>query len=80
MDETGVHRECSWRLLSSSRFLPGFILDLHAGKQHVRNLSAYDFFDAKVGMTKAWENWSFAAAAICNNGDASKNNTPSGLF
>lgn len=59
---------------------PGLTLNLHAGQQRVRGLGAYNFADLKVGLTQSWEGWSLAAAALYNNGDASKNGVPLWTF
>lgn len=71
-----LYGEVNW----NPELAPGLALNLHAGKQHVRNMSAFDFVDAKVGVTKTVDNWAFAAAATYNNGDASRNGTPLWTF
>jgi hypothetical protein len=40
----------------------------------------FNFYDAKVGVTKTVGNWAFAAAGVYNSGDASKNGTPLWTF
>ncbi|HYD81430.1 MAG TPA: TorF family putative porin [Paucimonas sp.] len=59
---------------------PGLVLNLHAGRQNVRNFSAFDFYDLKLGVTKTWDSWTISAAAIHNNGDAERNGLPYWTF
>jgi len=59
---------------------PGLTLNLHAGRQDVRRFGDFDFFDAKIGLTKTWESWAFSGAVIYNSGDASKNGIPYWTF
>lgn len=71
-----TYLEANW----NPELMPGLTLNLHAGQQRVRRLSAYNFEDVKVGVTKAWDGWSFTAAAIYNNGDADDNGVPLWTF
>ncbi|MDR0203962.1 MAG: TorF family putative porin [Delftia acidovorans] len=52
----------------------GLTLNLHAGRQWIRHLSAFDFSDFRVGLTQdlggfGMAGWSAAAAAVHNTGD-----------
>ncbi|SFM31951.1 conserved hypothetical protein [Rugamonas rubra] len=71
-----LYGEVNW----NPELAPGLTLNLHAGKQNVRNLAAFNYVDAKVGVTKTWDSWAVAAAAVYNSGDASKNGTPLWTF
>ncbi|NRR32075.1 hypothetical protein HSX11_18020 [Oxalobacteraceae bacterium] len=68
--------EANW----NPEIMPGLVLNLHAGKQWVRNMGAFNFVDVKAGVTKTVDSWAFSAAAVYNNGDASKNGTPLWTF
>ncbi|MBA5690199.1 TorF family putative porin [Rugamonas apoptosis] len=71
-----LYGEVNW----NPELAPGLAFNLHVGKQHVRNMSAFDFVDVKAGVTKTVDNWAFSAAAVYNNGDASRNGTPLWTF
>ncbi|WP_018609604.1 TorF family putative porin [Uliginosibacterium gangwonense] len=58
----------------------GVALNLHAGAQQLRHLSAYNYYDAKVGATWTLDRWAFAGAVSYNSGKASKNGTPLWTF
>jgi uncharacterized protein (TIGR02001 family) len=58
----------------------GLTLNLHAGTQHFKGISAYNFVDAKLGVTWAIERWALAAAVSHNTGDVYKNGTPIWVF
>ena len=68
--------EANW----NPELAPGLVLNLHAGRQQVRNMSDFNFFDVKAGVTKTVDSWAFSAAATYNSGDASKNGTPLWTF
>lgn len=55
-------------------------LNLHAGSQRYRGISAYNFADAKVGVTWVIDHWSLAAAVTHNTGDVYNNGTPIWVF
>lgn len=59
---------------------PGLVLNLHAGKQRIRRLGVYNFADAKVGLTKTWDNWALSAAAIYNDGKVRDGAVPLWIF
>lgn len=71
-----VYGELNW----NPELAPGLVLNLHAGRQQVRHMDDFNFYDAKVGVTKTVGNWAFAAAGVYNSGDASKNGTPLWTF
>ncbi len=71
-----LYGEVNW----NPELAPGLALNLHAGKQNVRHMSAFNFYDVKAGVTKTVDKWAFSAAAVYNSGDASKNGTPLWTF
>ena len=71
-----VYGELNW----NPELAPGLVLNLHAGRQQVRHMDDFNFYDAKVGVTKIVGNWAFAAAGVYNSGDASKNGAPLWTF
>ena len=71
-----VYGEVNW----NPELAPGLTLNLHAGKQNVRNMSAFNFYDVKAGVTKTVDKWAFSAAAVYNSGDDNKNGTPLWTF
>lgn len=71
-----TYLEANW----NPELMPGLTLNLHAGQQRVRRLGVYNFEDVKLGLTKTWDGWSVAAAAVYNNGDASKDGVPLWTF
>lgn len=71
-----AYGELNW----NPELAPGLVLNLHAGRQQVRHMDDFNFYDAKVGVTKTVGNWAFAAAGVYNSGDASKNGTPLWTF
>lgn len=58
----------------------GLTLNLHAGTQHFRGVDAYDFVDAKVGLTYVRERWTFSAAVSHNDGEVYRGTTPIWVF
>jgi len=68
--------EANW----SPEIAPGLTLNLHAGRQHLRHLSGYDFTDVKVGVTKQWKTWSVSLAAMHNNGSRERAGVPLWTF
>ncbi|MES2296705.1 MAG: TorF family putative porin [Pseudomonadota bacterium] len=64
--------EANW----NPEIAPGSVVNLHIGRQNVRHLEDFNFFDLKVGITKTWDNWVVSASAIHNNGIASKGGAP----
>ncbi|MFA9218180.1 MAG: TorF family putative porin [Sphingomonadaceae bacterium] len=68
--------EANW----NPELAPGLVLNLHAGRQQVRNMSDFNFFDVKAGVTKTFDSWAVSAAATYNIGDASKQGTPLWTF
>ena len=51
-------------------FLPGWTLNLHAGRQRVAGYGAYSFSDYKVGVTKDFDGgWQLSVAAAGTNAD-----------
>ena len=75
-----TYLEVNWNPALLPQLMPGLALNLHAGQQRVRKLGVYNFEDVKVGLTKTWDGWAFAAAAVYNNGDVSKNGVPLWTF
>ena len=71
-----LYGEVNW----NPELAPGLVLNLHAGKQNVRHMSEFNFYDVKAGVTKTMDKWAFSAAAVYNSGDASKNGTPLWTF
>ncbi|KQQ33128.1 hypothetical protein ASF61_13450 [Duganella sp. Leaf126] len=71
-----VYGELNW----NPELAPGLVLNLHAGRQQVRRMAAFNFYDARVGVTKTVGHWAFAAAGTYNSGDASRNGTPLWTF
>lgn len=71
-----LYGEVNW----NPELMPGLVLNLHAGKQNVRNMAAFNFVDLKAGLTKTVDTWAFSAAVVYNSGDASKNGTPLWTF
>lgn len=50
-------------------FVPGWTLNLHAGRQKVKGYGAYSFSDFKAGVTvDLAEGWQLSAAGITTNG------------
>ncbi len=47
---------------------PGLTVNLHAGRETVRNLEDFNFVDMKVGISQVMDVWSFSAAATRNSG------------
>ncbi|HTD06860.1 TorF family putative porin [Undibacterium sp.] len=58
----------------------GYTLGLHAGHQKIKNNSASDYTDWKVGVTKEFFGVSFNLAAIGTNANQSLYVTPAGKF
>lgn len=58
----------------------GLTLNLHAGSQHFRGVEAYDFVDAKVGLTWTVARWALGAAVSHNNGEVSRGSIPIWTF
>ena len=71
-----AYAEVNW----NPELMPGLVLNLHAGRQQVRNMSDFNFFDVKAGVTKTFDSWAVSAAGTYNSGDASKNGTPLWTF
>jgi len=71
-----TYAEVNW----NPELAPGLTLNLHGGRQLVRNLGMYNFYDLKAGVTKTAGNWAFAAAAVYNSGHESRNGTPLWVF
>ncbi|QBE61829.1 TorF family putative porin [Pseudoduganella lutea] len=68
--------EVNW----SPELAPGLVLNLHAGRQHVKRLGDYDFNDVRIGVTKQWKTWSFSLAAMHNDGEADRGGVPLWTF
>jgi uncharacterized protein (TIGR02001 family) len=68
--------EANW----NPELAPGLVVNLHAGRQQIRKLGVYNFSDAKVGLTKTWDNWALSGAAIYNNGKVSDGAVPLWTF
>lgn len=47
---------------------PGMTLNVHAGRQTVRNMEDFNFNDMKIGVSGSMDVWSFSAAATRNSG------------
>jgi uncharacterized protein (TIGR02001 family) len=75
-----VYGEVNWNPALAPSLVSGLVLNLHAGRQQVRHMDDFNFYDAKVGVTKTVGNWAFAAAGVYNSGDATKNGTPLWTF
>jgi uncharacterized protein (TIGR02001 family) len=58
----------------------GYILNLHAGHQHVANLHVASYNDVKLGITKQFYGVDFSLAAIATDADKDFYVTPSGKF
>lgn len=58
----------------------GYTLNLHAGRQTLKNNSAYAYNDWKIGVTKEFGGVNFALAVIGTNADDKLYFTPSGKF
>jgi uncharacterized protein (TIGR02001 family) len=71
-----TYLELNW----NPELAPGWILNLHAGRQNVRHLSAYNFTDLRAGITRTVGTWQFTVAASRNNGDSSRNGVPLWTF
>lgn len=63
--------EANWNL----EIAPGWTLNLHAGRQIVKNFAPYNFTDVKVGVSRVEGPWTFALAGSHNTGDARKGDT-----
>lgn len=68
--------EVNW----SPELAPGLVLNLHAGRQHLRHLGDYDFTDVRIGVTKQYKAWSFSLAAMHNDGEAARGAVPLWTF
>ncbi|MYM33615.1 hypothetical protein GTP38_04595 [Duganella sp. FT94W] len=71
-----LYGEVNW----NPELAPGLTLNLHAGRQSVRNLGMYNFYDVKAGVTKTAGNWAFSAAAVYNSGKQERDGTPLWTF
>ena len=58
----------------------GYTLNLHAGRQIVKNNSAASYSDWKVGVSKEFFGVTFSLAALGTNADKTAYVTPSGKF
>jgi uncharacterized protein (TIGR02001 family) len=58
----------------------GYTLNLHAGHQKIKNNSAYDYTDWKVGVTKEFVGVTFALAALGTDASKTLYVTPAGKF
>jgi uncharacterized protein (TIGR02001 family) len=58
----------------------GYSLGLHAGHQKIKNNSAFDYTDWKVGVTKEFFGVSFNLSALGTNADKGLYVTPAGKF
>lgn len=59
---------------------PGWVLNLHAGRQNVRHLGDYSFTDLRAGVTYSVDSWQFALAVSHNDAKAEKNGAPLWTF
>lgn len=59
---------------------PGYTLGLHAGRQTVKNSSAYAYTDWKIGITKEFVGVTFGLAAVGTNAGEKLYVTPAGKF
>jgi len=57
-----------------------YTLNLHVGRQMIKNNSAYSYTDWKVGVTKEFFGVSFSLAALGTNADKTLYVTPAGKF
>ncbi|MGV7210950.1 TorF family putative porin [Oxalobacteraceae bacterium A2-2] len=71
-----LYGEVNW----NPELAPGLVLNLHAGRQQVRKLGMYNFYDVKAGLTKTVGSFAFSAAAVYNSGDEARNGTPLWVF
>jgi uncharacterized protein (TIGR02001 family) len=60
--------EANW----NPELAPGLTLNLHAGRQTVRNMEDFNFVDMKVGVSKVMDAWSFSLAATRNSGEVKR--------
>jgi uncharacterized protein (TIGR02001 family) len=59
---------------------PGWVLNLHAGRQNVRHLGDYSFTDVRAGVTYTLDSWQFALAVSHNDAKREKNGVPLWTF
>lgn len=71
-----LYGEVNW----NPELAPGLVLNLHGGRQQVRNLGMYNFYDLKAGLTQTVGNWALSAAAVYNSGDEANRGTPLWVF
>ncbi|CAN5867715.1 hypothetical protein BH11PSE12_BH11PSE12_06790 [soil metagenome] len=65
---------------ASFEVAPGYTLGLHAGRQTIKNNSAYTYTDWKVGVNKEFFGINFGLAAIGTNAAKGLYVTPAGKF
>lgn len=68
--------EANW----NPEIAPGLNLNVHAGSQRIRHFRVYNFYDARVGLTKTWGRWALSGAAIYNDGKVRDGAVPLWIF
>jgi uncharacterized protein (TIGR02001 family) len=71
-----TYLEVNW----NPELAPNWTLNLHAGRQNVHDLSAYNFTDLRAGVTHTIGTWQVSLAVSHNNGDASRDGVPVWTF
>ncbi|WP_235971836.1 TorF family putative porin [Azohydromonas caseinilytica] len=71
-----TYLELNW----NPELAPGWVLNLHAGRQDVHELGDYSFTDLRLGLTRTIGPWQLSLSASHHNGHAEKDGVPLWTF